>query len=95
MTQGTLTLGTLFFFFGFTEKIYGPIFTLFQKFQETLIHISGYEKMELLYAMDKERDAGKKEFDGVRTALTFEDVTFNYPNTERKVLKKIHLEAKK
>lgn len=95
MIEGSLSLGTLFFFIGFTEKIYGPIFTLFQKFQETLIHISGYEKMQLLYAMDPEKDTWKKKFSGIKKTLNFTNTTFHYPSTTREVLKWINIEAKK
>lgn len=87
MIHGRLSLGTLFFFIGFSEKIYGPIFTIFQKFQETLIHIAGYEKMQVLYAMDPESDKGNIIFDGIKKSLTFENVSFIYPGTTREVLK--------
>lgn len=56
MLSGTLSLGTLFFFIAFSERIYGPIFTIFQKMQEMLIHIAGYEKMEKLFEMTPEKD---------------------------------------
>ena len=95
MIHGTLSLGTLFFFIGFSEKIYGPIFTIFQKFQETLIHIAGYEKMQVLYAMDPESDKGNIIFDGIKKSLTFENVSFIYPGTTREVLKWVNIEVKK
>lgn len=95
MIHGTLSLGTLFFFIGFSEKIYGPIFTIFQKFQETLIHIAGYEKIHLLYAMNPERDSGIKEFGGIKKSLTFNNFSFVYPNTSREVLKSINIEVRK
>lgn len=91
----TINLGTLFFFIGFTEKIYGPIFIIFQKFQETLIHIAGYEKMQALYAMHPEKDSGKKEFKGIKKNLVFKDVRFIYPETTREVLKWVDIEVKK
>ena len=74
MIHGTLSLGTLFFFIGFSEKIYGPIFTIFQKFQETLIHIAGYEKMQKLYEMKPESDHGTELFKGIKKSLIFENV---------------------
>ncbi len=95
MLHNSLSLGTLFFFIGFSEKIYGPIFTIFQKFQETLIHIAGYEKMQLLYAMEKERDNGENKFLGIKKNLRFNDISFSYPNTSRQVLKDIVIEIKK
>lgn len=95
MIHGTLSLGTLFFFIGFSEKIYGPIFTIFQKFQETLIHIAWYEKMQLLYAMCPESDQGKEEFRWIKKFLTFENVSFIYPSTTREVLKWVNIEVKK
>jgi ABC-type bacteriocin/lantibiotic exporter with double-glycine peptidase domain len=87
MIHGTLSLGTLFFFIGFSEKIYGPIFTIFQKFQETLIHIAGYEKMQKLYALEPETDSGKIEFKGIKKNLSFNNILFTYPSTTREVLK--------
>ena len=93
--KNELDLGTLFFFIWFTEKIYGPIFILFQKFQETLIHIAWYEKMQLLYATDPEKDSGKSDFTGIRKSLTFKDVSFVYPSTTREVLKWVNIEVKK
>lgn len=87
MIHGTLSLGTLFFFIGFSERIYGPLFILFQKFQETLIHIAGYEKMQALYAMHPETDNGKEEFKGIKKLLTFDSVSFIYPSTTREVLR--------
>lgn len=56
MLQNEISLGTLFFFIGFTERIYGPIFSIFQKMQQMLIDIAGFEKMQTLYAMDPETD---------------------------------------
>ena len=56
MIHGKITFGTLFFFIGFTDKIYGPIFVIFQKMQETLLHIAGYEKMQKLFTMIPESD---------------------------------------
>jgi ABC-type bacteriocin/lantibiotic exporter with double-glycine peptidase domain len=56
MLSDTLSLGALFFFIAFSERIYGPIFTIFQKMQEMLIHIAGYEKMETLFEMIPEKD---------------------------------------
>ena len=95
MIHDTLSLGTLFFFIGFSEKIYGPIFVIFQKFQETLIHIAGYEKIQLLFAMDPERDSGIKEFGGIKKSLTFNNFSFAYPSTTREVLKSINIEVRK
>jgi ABC-type multidrug transport system fused ATPase/permease subunit len=95
MIHDTLSLGTLFFFIGFSEKIYGPIFTIFQKFQETLIHIAGYEKMQVLYDMEKEKDNWTLEFRGIKKSLEFNNLSFVYPSTTREVLKSINLEVKK
>lgn len=91
----TINLGTLFFFIGFTERIYGPIFIIFQKFQETLIHIAWYEKMQILYAMKSESDDGKIDFTGIKKSLTFKNVSFTYPSTTREVLKWVNIEVKK
>ena len=56
LLDGEISLGTLFFFIGFTERIYAPIFAIFQKMQEMQIHIAGYEKMQALYTMSPESD---------------------------------------
>jgi ABC-type multidrug transport system fused ATPase/permease subunit len=90
-----ISLGTLFFFISFTEKIYGPIFEIFRWAQEMMIHIAGYEKMQALYQMNPETDTGKQEFKGIEKSLTFENVTFNYPSTTREVLKWVNIEIKK
>jgi ABC-type multidrug transport system fused ATPase/permease subunit len=90
-----ISFGTLFFFIGFTEKIYWPIFFIFQKLQETLLHIAGYEKMQLLYTMSPEKDSWKSDFTGIKKSLTFKDVSFVYPSTTREVLKWVNIEVKK
>ncbi len=95
MLGDRISFGTLFFFIWFTEKIYGPIFFIFQKLQETLLHIAGYEKMQLLYAMHPETDNGKAEFQGIKNSLTFNNTSFTYPSTTREVLKWISIEVKK
>lgn len=56
MLHDKISLGTLFFFISFTEKIYGPIFEIFRGGQEMMLHIAGYEKMQALYIMSPESD---------------------------------------
>lgn len=95
MIHGKITFGTLFFFIGFTEKIYGPIFVIFQKMQETLLHIAGYEKMQQLFAMNPESDNGKVVFPWITESLTIENLSFSYPSTTRVVLQNVNIEIKK
>ncbi len=51
--------------------------------------------MQLLYAMNPEKDSGKKEFTGIKKSLTFKNVSFTYPSTTREVLKWVNIEVKK
>lgn len=95
MLQSEISLGTLFFFIGFTERIYGPIFSIFQKMQQMLIDIAGFEKMQKLYAMDPETDKGTIDFPGVKESLRIENLSFSYPSTSREVLHDISIEIKK
>jgi hypothetical protein len=43
--------------------------------------------MQALYAMNPEKDSGKKEFKGIKKSLIFKDVGFIYPETTREVLR--------
>ncbi len=95
LLQDQISLGTLFFFISFTEKIYGPIFEIFRGAQEMMIHIAWYEKMQALYGMSPETDNGKEEFKGIKKSLILQDLGFIYPSTTREVLKWINIEVKK
>ncbi len=95
LLQDQISLGTLFFFISFTEKIYGPIFEIFRGSQEMMIHIAWYEKMQALYAMHPETDNGKEEFKGIKKSLILQDLGFIYPSTTREVLKWVNIEVKK
>jgi ABC-type bacteriocin/lantibiotic exporter with double-glycine peptidase domain len=51
--------------------------------------------MQLLYAMEREKDNGTLAFHGIKKSLEFKKFTFIYPNTTREVLKSINIEVKK
>jgi len=90
-----ISLGTLFFFIGFTERIYGPIFVISEQMQVMLLNIAGFEKMQALFEMKPETDKGSKEFGGISKSITYNGVSFIYPTTSREVLKAVKIEIKK
>ncbi len=95
MLRWEISFWTLFFFISFTDRIYGPIFTIFQKLQEIFILIAKYEKMQVLFDTIPESDHGVELFKGIKKSLIFENVRFTYPSTNREVLKWVHIEVKK
>jgi ABC-type multidrug transport system fused ATPase/permease subunit len=52
--DNSISLGTLFFFLAFTDRIYSPIFSIFENLQNMIIQITGYEKMKKLFEMTPE-----------------------------------------
>lgn len=55
--HGTMGLGTLLFFLAFADRIYGPIFSVFEAYQNMMLNIAHYEKIEAIFAMENEKDA--------------------------------------
>jgi len=90
-----ITLWTLFFFIGFTERIYGPIFIIFEQMQAMLINIAWFEKMQKLFDMENETNNGTRDFEWIQKSIVFKDVSFTYPSTSREVLDKVNIEIKK
>jgi ABC-type multidrug transport system fused ATPase/permease subunit len=95
LMRGQISFWTLFFFIGFTDRIYGPIFTIFQKLQEAFILIAKYEKMQDLFGVKPETDNGKKICMWIQKSLDFNNVSFAYPETKRIVLDWITLTINK
>ncbi len=93
--RGDISFWTLFFFISFTDRIYWPLFTIFQKLQEIFILIAKYGKMQELYTMLPETDNGNEKFTGIKDSLIFQNTSFTYPGTTREVLKWVNIEVKK
>jgi ABC-type bacteriocin/lantibiotic exporter with double-glycine peptidase domain len=49
-------LGTLLFFLAFTDRVYGPIFSVFEAYQNMMLNIAHYEKVDALFSMENEKD---------------------------------------
>ena len=92
--HGTIGLGTLLFFLAFVDRIYGPIFSVFEAYQNMMLNIAHYEKIEEVFAMDNEKDTGKKTLKKVES-IQLKNLSFSYPGTDREVLSGINLEIRK
>lgn len=93
--RGEITIGTIFFFFSFTETIYTPIFSILQNYQQLMQSFAKYEQLQETLAMPREIDTGTQELTEIRHSITFENVSFRYPDTERMVLQDIDFEIEK
>lgn len=93
--QGNISLGTLLFFVAFADRIYGPIFSIFESYQNLLINIADYEKAEAIFNMDNEMDTGKLSFHRIEQSITFKNVSFCYPSNNRVVLDNISMHINK
>lgn len=91
----SITLGTLLFFIAFTDRVYGPLFNIFENIQQIIINLTGYETMLKLSLWDKEIDNWKNILPWVHTNITFENVSFSYPSNDREVLSDISLTINK
>ncbi len=60
-----------------------------------MVNIAHYEKVELLFAMDDEKDSGTKILKKIKNTVTFQNISFSYPSTEREILSEIDFEIKK
>lgn len=58
-SQGDISLGTIFFFFTFTDTIYSPIFTILQNYQQLMQSFAKYEQLQEVLAKSPEKDSGK------------------------------------
>lgn len=54
-----------------------------------------YEQLQETLAMPREIDTGAQELTEIRHSITFENVSFRYPDTERVVLQDIDFEIEK
>lgn len=93
--HGSITLGTLLFFIAFADRVYGPIFSVFQAYQNMMVNIAHYEKVELLFSMDNEKDTGENVLKTIKKSITFKNLFFSYPSSEREILSDINFEIKK
>lgn len=87
--EGTLSIGTLFFFIAFTDKIYSPIFSIFENIQQMIIEVTGYEKMRHLFDTASETDSWKQRLKSIKNSITFKNLSFSYPSSPREVLSDI------
>ena len=92
--QWNMWLGTLLFFLAFVDRVYGPIFSVFEAYQNMMLNIAHYEKIEAVFEMDNEKDSGKIDIKKIES-IVFENVFFSYPNTDREVLSNIDIKIKK
>ncbi len=91
----TMGLGTLLFFLAFADRIYGPIFSVFEAYQNMMLNIAHYEKIETIFGMENEKNTGKNILPWVLKTITFENLSFSYPSSDREVLSSIDIEIKK
>ncbi len=90
---GSMWLWTLLFFLAFVDRIYGPIFSVFEAYQSMMLNIAHYEKIEAVFAMENEKDEGKNIIKKIKS-IVLKDVSFSYPSSDREVLSDINLEIK-
>ncbi len=88
-------LWTLLFFLAFADRIYGPIFSVFEAYQNMMLNIAHYEKIEAIFEMSNEKDTWGKKLTKIKKSIQFESLSFSYPSSEREVLTSIDLEIKK
>lgn len=96
--QGTLTLGDLTMFLMFLAMLLEPLATLVSSAATFQNNLAGFERiLDLLdepAEMQASPDAITLETDKVAGGLTFRDVSFHYPNSERIVLAEVNLEVR-
>ncbi len=93
--HGTMGLWTLLFFLAFADRVYGPIFSVFEAYQNMMINIAHYEKIEAIFTMNNEKDTWSKKLTKIKNSIQFQNLSFSYPSSEREVLSSIDLEIKK
>jgi ABC-type multidrug transport system fused ATPase/permease subunit len=91
----TMWLGTLLFFLAFADRIYGPIFSVFEAYQSMMLNIAHYEKVEDIFSLSNEKDTGKTILKSIKKSISFENLSFSYPSNDREVLTDIDFEIKK
>lgn len=93
--QGTLTIGILFFFIALTDRIYSPIFSIFENIQQMIIEVTGYEKMRHLFDTDQEKNNWTAILKSIKKSIRFQGISFSYPSSPREVLSDIEFEIQK
>ncbi|MCB9873970.1 MAG: ABC transporter ATP-binding protein [Planctomycetaceae bacterium] len=96
--QGTMTLGDLTMFLMFLAMLLEPLATLVSSAATFQNNLAGFERiLDLLdepAEMQASPDAVNLDPALVAGGLTFHDVSFHYPNTERCVLADVNLEVR-
>jgi ATP-binding cassette subfamily B protein len=90
-----LSIGELFLFVALSGRFYGPLQAIEGAYREILTKLANCRKMESVLSASKEPDPGTLPFPGIRTGISFEDVSFQYPSNNREVLKTATLEIPK
>lgn len=93
--QRKLTIGELFLFVALSGRFYGPLQAIESAFREILAKLADLRKSEDLLVAPKEADPGRSDFPGVRNSISFENVSFRYPGTERSVVDGVSMEIEK
>ena len=88
-------LGTLLFFLAFADRIYWPIFSVFEAYQSMMLNIAHYEKVEDIFALSNEKNTWKTILKSIKKSISFENLSFSYPSSNREVLTDINFEIKK
>jgi ABC-type multidrug transport system fused ATPase/permease subunit len=91
----TMWLGTLLFFLAFADRIYGPIFSVFEAYQSMMLNIAHYEKVADIFSLSNEKDTWKIHLKTIRKSISFKNLSFSYPSSNREVLSGIDFEIKK
>lgn len=68
---------------------------IFQVIQWSMRDIAYYEKAKELFAMESEIDEWKKNLTKIKNSITFQNLSFSYPSSDREVLSNIDFEIKK
>lgn len=93
--KNEMTLGDLFMFIAINNQIYSSLMWLFWSWDHVIKSFVSYEKLDKIIHLSKDKDDWIIEKLNFQDKIIFENVTFNYPNIDREVLKNINLEIKK
>jgi ABC-type multidrug transport system fused ATPase/permease subunit len=93
--EWSVSLGTVFFFYGFSETLYWPVYIIFQNYQQLSQSLAKYEDLQETIQQDKEIDTWKNILPWVQENIEFKNVSFSYPSNDREVLSDVSLNIKK
>ncbi len=93
--QGSLSLWTLLFFIAFADRVYWPIFSVFEWYQNMMVNIAHYEKIEHVFWLENEQDNGVIPLQNLKDSIEFKNVSFTYPGTKRRVLSHLNITINK